>query len=319
MLSKLGLKHREDTLHISIFTVTFVADLLLIGLYQPTVLWTIFLLLSSFVLLYCKGHAGAFNHHYQHNEAFEGMGMNHMLHSMLAVHTFVPYGHWVYQHNLDHHANTIPAAPFPHDAAGWMNKDGTQMSHGEFVFKIGLYAHYSVFKNLFKLKDYSKRYAFDTILATLIFVTFLVVGFLFNPIPTFVLWFALPLIVFFSTVSETYIHHAGLYENESQARGARNEISPEYNFCSGNLGYHSAHHETCNLHWTQYPELHITLHKDGEILDESHRYHVKQPTWFYKILMKLFYKTESEMNARREVAFSVHSEEVKSLYKREVA
>ena len=315
MLAKLGLKHNEDALHISIFTLTFIADLLVITFYEPTLVWSLLLLPIAFVLLYCKGHSGAFNHHYQHSEAFDNMTMNHALHSMLAMHTFVPYGHWVYQHNLDHHANTIPAAPFPHDAAGWMNKDGSQMSHGEFVLKIGLYAHYAVFKNLFKMKGYYKRYAFHTLFATFLFATFLSAGFYLNPIPTFVLWFVLPLIVFFSTVSETYIHHAGLYENESQPKGARNEISPVYNFCSGNLGYHSAHHEVCNMHWTEYPEIHMSLHEDGEILDEPHRYHVKKPTWFYRLLIKYFYDNEKEMNLRRDAAFSIHSNEIKELYK----
>ena len=315
MLDKLGLKHAEDSLHVCLFLAAFLIDVAIIVAYDASLMWNLALLPIAFVMLYFKGHAGAFNHHYQHSEAFDNMTMNHLLHSMLAVHTFVPYGHWVYQHNLDHHANTIPAAPFPLDAAGWMNKDGSQMSHMEFVLKIGLYAHYAVFKNMFKLKDYRKKYASHTLIATVLFFAFLGTGFYFNPVPTFVLWFMLHLIVFFATVSETYVHHAGLYEKDSQAMGARNEISPIYNFCSGNLGYHSAHHEVCNMHWTEYPEIHMELYKDGEILDEPHRYHVKKPTWFYRLLIKAFYEKEGDMNLRREKAFNIHNEEIRNLYK----
>jgi fatty acid desaturase len=43
------------------------------------------------------------------------------------------------------------------------------------------------------------------------------------------------------TVYTTYHHHSGL-EEEDPYKSSYNIVTPWYNFVTGNLGYHTAHH-----------------------------------------------------------------------------
>jgi len=57
------------------------------------------------------------------------------------------------------------------------------------------------------------------------------------------------------TAWATHSHHSDL-ETDDPYAASRNIIDPIYNRLTGNLGYHTAHHERCGLHWSRLPELH---------------------------------------------------------------
>jgi fatty acid desaturase len=60
------------------------------------------------------------------------------------------------------------------------------------------------------------------------------------------------------TVYATYDHHVGLETDDPHA-SAYNILTPWYNFLTGNLGYHTAHHIKGSLHWSKLPEFHAQI------------------------------------------------------------
>jgi fatty acid desaturase len=57
------------------------------------------------------------------------------------------------------------------------------------------------------------------------------------------------------TVYTTYHHHSGL-DSDDPYRASYNIDAPWYNWLTGNLGYHTAHHLKGSLHWSLLPEFH---------------------------------------------------------------
>ena len=88
-------------------------------------------------------------------------------------------------------------------------------------------------------------------------ITFLIVALLvwYKPVAGFML-FVLPMITsLLFTAYATYEHHSGL-DTENEFEASRNKMSPVFNFLTGNLGYHTAHHHKQGVHWSKLPALH---------------------------------------------------------------
>ena len=76
-----------------------------------------------------------------------------------------------------------------------------------------------------------------------------------NPIPGFMV-FALPMFTgLLITAWATYDHHAGL-ASKDEFSASYNTMNSVYNFVTGNLGYHTAHHHKQGVHWSELPALH---------------------------------------------------------------
>ena len=90
--------------------------------------------------------------------------------------------------------------------------------------------------------------------------------------------FALPMwISLYITAWHTYYHHAGL-ESQDDMEASYNILYGPYNFFTGNLGYHTAHHFKQGLHWSKLPELHEQLKE--KIPQELYRHPPLPFKWF---------------------------------------
>jgi fatty acid desaturase len=99
------------------------------------------------------------------------------------------------------------------------------------------------------------------------------------------LLFVLPMVTgLLITAWATYDHHAGLHEKEDHFKASHNNLNQLFNFLTGNLGYHTAHHYKQGLHWSQLPALHETIkHKIPDNLYLSSAWDIGQ-----KVIWRLF-------------------------------
>jgi len=71
--------------------------------------------------------------------------------------------------------------------------------------------------------------------------------------------FVLPMVIsLLFTVWVTYEHHSGL-DTDEEFHASYNNNNRLFNFLTGNLGYHTAHHYRQGLHWSKLPELHESI------------------------------------------------------------
>ncbi len=213
-------------------------------------------LLAAYWLLMIvpRGVICAWSHHHQHRNVFKHKFMNRILEFFYALHTGVTTHLWLLHHNYGHHRNYLDQAK---DQSGWKRKDGTTMGMFEYTFIITLTAYYRGYK---VGKDYPKqqqqflRYSALTVLLILGITIFKPVNALFVII--------LPMISsLIFTAWTTYDHHAGI-DTQDQFAASNNITSKWYNWFTGNLGFHTAHHYKQGVHWSELPALHeLIKHK----------------------------------------------------------
>jgi fatty acid desaturase len=188
-----------------------------------------------------------------------------MLEFFYALHTGVTTNLWLLHHNYGHHRNFLDQNK---DQSGWKRKDGSAMGMLEYTFKVTVTAYYRGFK---VGKDYPKqqqqfvRYG----LLTLLIIAGLTI---YNPVAAlFVI--ILPMISsLIFTVWTTYDHHAGI-DTQDQFAASNNITSKWYNWFTGNLGFHTAHHYKQGVHWSELPALHDSIkHKIPEARISSPNY-----------------------------------------------
>lgn len=240
-------KHKEDRWPVFIILMLTLVD---VSLYF-TVNSSVLLFSYYLIMIIPKGLICAWNHHHQHLCTFRHNALNRGLEFFYALHTGVTSNLWRLHHVLGHHVNFLDQKI---DESRWQRKDGTKMGVIEYTLKVALTAYprgYAVGKRFPKqLKPF------------LIYIvpTFLVVGLLvwFKPAAGLFL-FALPMITsLLFTAYVTYDHHAGL-STEIEFEASYNNLSKIFNFLTGNLGYHTAHHHRQGVHWSKLPALHATI------------------------------------------------------------
>jgi len=221
--------------------------------------FTLYFTLNSSVWLFAyyllmiipKGVICSWNHHHQHLFTFRQSALNRALEFFYALHTGVTTNLWRLHHVLGHHLNFLDQKV---DESRWQRDDGTQMGVVEYTLKVAFTAYprgYTVGKRYPKqLKPF----------LTFIGPTFLIVALLvwFNPVAGLFL-FALPMLTsLIFTAYVTYDHHSGL-ETDNEFEASYNNLSSVFNFLTGNLGYHTAHHHRQGVHWSKLPALHETI------------------------------------------------------------
>jgi fatty acid desaturase len=203
------------------------------------------------LLLIPKGIISAWNHHHQHVHTFRHTAHNRLYELLLALHSGIVTNLWVLHHNLGHHLNFLDQT---RDESGWTRKNGSTMGVIEYSLTIAATAYYRGFQVGKKHKKHQRAFVTWSI------ITFGLVALLvaYRPVPALFL-FVLPMVtslVFTSWV--TYDHHSGLH-SESPFEASYNITNRTFNWLTGNLGYHTAHHHRQAIHWSKLPELHASI------------------------------------------------------------
>ncbi len=240
-------KYKEDRWPvITILMLTLLDFILYFTLNSNAMLFGYYLL-----MVIPKGVICAWNHHHQHLFTFRHNALNRGLEFFYALHTGVTTNLWRLHHVLGHHVNFLDQKI---DESRWQRKDGTKMGVVEYTLKVAVTAYprgYAVGKRFPKqLKPF----------LTFVGPTFLVVALLvwFKPMAGIFL-FALPMVTsLLFTAYVTYDHHTGL-DTENEFEASYNNLSTIFNFLTGNLGYHTAHHYRQGVHWSKLPALHATI------------------------------------------------------------
>jgi fatty acid desaturase len=202
------------------------------------------------------------NHHHQHLNTFRSAWVNRLYDLALALQTGIaPYG-WTLHHNLGHHLNYLNQ--YPHtspDESAWTRLDGAQMGRIEYTIDM-LLRHQS---DMYRVGQKHRRYRRYWLLMKLPLYTLIGVGLWINPINTLLIFLVPGFVALTHTIWATYEHHAGC-ETDNHLVGSRNRDNRIYNWMTGNLGLHTAHHKRPGVHWSLLPQLHEEI--KHEIPDE---------------------------------------------------
>lgn len=237
-------KYSADRLPVAIILcVSFIDFLVFFNVKSIKVLVAYFLF-----MIVPRACISAWNHHYQHRHAFNHDFLNRIFEFFLALHTGVTTNLWVLHHNFGHHKNFLDQSK---DESRWKREDGSTMGVLEYTLTVALTAYprgYKVGNNFPKQQRQFVLYGNITLLL-LLAMTF------YNPINALFV-FILPMIAsLLYTSLATYKHHVGL-DTVDEFAASHNNVSKLYNFLTGNLGYHTAHHYKQGVHWSKLPELH---------------------------------------------------------------
>jgi fatty acid desaturase len=206
------------------------------------------LLAYALLVMVPKGIICAWSHHHQHTLTFHAKPLNRVLEFFYALHTGVTTNLWVLHHVLGHHKNFLDQSQ---DQSGWQHADGRTMSVLRYTATVGASAYYRGFKVGMRYPRVQRDFLLFS------FITFAGVAALcwWRPVPALFV-FALPMLIsLLFTVWVTYDHHSGL-DADDEFEASYNNTNRFFNFLTGNLGYHTAHHYRQGVHWSKLPELH---------------------------------------------------------------
>jgi fatty acid desaturase len=203
------------------------------------------------LMLFPKACICSWNHHHQHLPTFKSLILNRMLEIVYALHTGITTNAWVLHHVLGHHINYTDQKK---DESGWQRKDGTTMGAVEYTLTIAATGYWRAFQVGRQHPKYQRGFLSATFLVACVLLLLTVQ----RPLPAlFVFW--LPMTWgYIATCWHTYYHHAGL-DTPNEYEASYNIMHPTYNLCTGNLGYHTAHHVKPGLHWSKLPEFHAEI------------------------------------------------------------
>ncbi len=240
-------KYKEDIIPVYIFVSLFILD---VYMYILWISW-IYLWLYCIFSIITKSCIAAWNHHHQHVQTFSLPILNRLLEIMYWFQTGIVWYGWVLHHNLWHHAHYQDQSK---DESAWKSPKGKRYSPFMYTWVVSVTAYYRAWLVGKKHHKIQKYFLF----MCLIQLTILIVLIIIQPLQAIVI-FLIPMITgIIITVYTTYHHHSGL-ESDNPYKSSYNIISPWYNFFTGNLGYHTAHHLKWSLHWSKLPEFHKTI------------------------------------------------------------
>jgi fatty acid desaturase len=174
--------------------------------------------------------------------------LNHLLELIFGFQTGVVTNGWVLHHVLGHHPNYLDQE---RDQSRWKRKDGQTMGEVEYSLFVALTAyprafqvgkrfprHQRPFLAMSLCHAMSSSFTFYTIWVNALFI------------------YALPMMIsLYITSWHTYYHHAGL-DTDNDFEASYNNTDKWFDFLTGNLGCHTAHHARPALHWSKLREFH---------------------------------------------------------------
>lgn len=243
----LTFRYQQDRLPIALFAMLFGLDLAVFLFVENSYLVLTWALLG----LGPKSFIGSWNHHHQHCPTFAETWANRALELIYAFQTGITTNAWVLHHNLGHHLHYLDQSK---DESRWKRADGSTMGCIEYTTKLALTGYLRAYQVGKRHQRFQKTFfQMGTIVAALLIAA------LFFNWRNALLLFVLPMIVgYIGTCWHTYYHHAGL-DTDDPHEASYNVMHKWYNVCTGNLGYHTAHHMKQALHWSQLPEYHASI------------------------------------------------------------
>lgn len=240
-------RHSEDQGPVALIAALTVLDVCMyVTVDNPLALSLYFLL-----MVIPKGIVSAWNHHHQHVPMFRSKPLNRLLELVFGLHTGMPTNMWVLHHVLGHHLNYLDQTK---DESRWRRRDGRTMGELEYTFSIACTAYP---RALAVGRRHPRALRPFLIYGSLVWAVALLLTWA-RPLPGLLL-FLLPMVTtLFFTAWVTYDHHTGL-ESDSPFEASHNILNPWFNWLTGNLGYHTAHHYRQGVHWSRLPALHAQI------------------------------------------------------------
>jgi fatty acid desaturase len=210
-------------------------------------------LVAAFCLLLVvgQGSATAVNHNHQHLPIFSFGPFNRLFEVALFFNTACGPWAWVLHHTLGHHMNYLKGEE---DTCSWKYKNGSTMSAIAYTVINGL----KVYPEIFRVgKQHPKIFKkFKTWLV--VCLTILAILMIISPLKALIIFIVPMIIQLFLLVYATVDHHRGL-DTENPFEATRNDATKINNWYAWNLGYHTAHHVKCGLHWSKLPAFHAQI------------------------------------------------------------
>jgi fatty acid desaturase len=239
-------RYRADVIPVSLIVSLFLLDVAVFWFapWWAALVWAVAGLLP-------KACICAWNHHHQHVPTFRRRTLNRLLEVVYAYQTGALPLAWELHHNAGHHVNYLDQRK---DESRWMRPDGSTMGAHEYSFNVFATAYPRIWA---KAQGHARKRRSFLLWASVVAIGLLVAVVL-HPINALIV-FVMPMVVgLYVTAWHTYYHHAGLHSDDPYA-ASYNIIHRGYNILTGNLGYHTAHHLRCSVHWSELPELHASI------------------------------------------------------------
>jgi fatty acid desaturase len=254
-------RHRADRPYVFFFICLFAADLTAYALIDDVGLLVLWFLLG----ILPKGAVCAFNHHHQHVTTFHQAWANRLLELMYFFQTGVSSNAWRLHHSLGHHLNYLDQTK---DESRWARADGSRMGEFEYSVITAATAYPRAWKVGEKFPEERRVFLAMGLISFLVMAGFVAA----RPIPGLILFVTGPLFFLWGTAWATYAHHSDR-GTESHLVASNNIRQDVYNFVTGNLGFHTAHHTKPGVHWSKLAELHASM--EAQIPEETY----VEPGW----------------------------------------
>jgi fatty acid desaturase len=236
-------RYKADVLPISLIVLSFLLDVAVFFV-AP---WWLALPWAAIGVL-PKACICAWNHHHQHVATFHNRYANRALEVVYALQTGALPLAWELHHNAGHHVNYLDQQK---DESRWKTADGRTMGPQEYSLSVFATSYVRIWA---KARGHAvKRDQFVTWAVIVGLVT--LAALVYNPINALILFVVPAVVGLYITAWHTYYHHAGL-DTPEKFEASWNILHRGYNLLTGNLGYHTAHHVRCSVHWSELPAFH---------------------------------------------------------------
>ncbi len=240
-------RYPADRLHIFLISLIFAVDVT-VYLTVDSPWWLALYFLLGIVP---KAGACAFNHHHQHVLTFHQTWLNRLLELMYALQTGVTSNAWKLHHSLGHHVNYLDQKK---DESRWQRDDGSTMEEFEYANITTLTAYPRAWHVGASYKKDRRVFLYMGVLTVAVMAALV----FYRPLPGLFVFVIAPLFSLWGTAWATYAHHANR-SVENHFVACNNVVHRVYNFWTGNLGFHTAHHYKPGVHWSKLPELHAQI------------------------------------------------------------